>query len=66
MQNSLMEQEKVAEYGGDHMEWTAQVKRGFIKTTDHRPTNHQPTNQTPRTHRPTDHRLNDHRHNDYI
>ena len=25
------------------MEWTAQVKRGFIKTTDHRPTNHQPT-----------------------
>ena len=31
------------------MEWTAQVKRGFIKTTDHRPTN-QPT----RHHAPTD------------
>ena len=33
------------------MEWTAQVKRGLIKNTDHRPTNH---------------RLNDHRPNDYI
>ena len=41
------------------MEWTAQVKRGFIKTTDHRPTNHQPTNQTPPTHRPTDSMITD-------
>ena len=27
MQNRILEQAKVAEYGMDYMEWTAQVKR---------------------------------------
>ena len=31
------------------------VKRGFIKSTDHRPTDHRPTDHLPTDHRPTDH-----------